>query len=55
MFKNRSVPGMAGVALILIVFVSAMISIVRNAMGPANFDLAISTLIEMARATLPLI
>ena len=53
MFKNRSVPGMAGVALILLVFVSGMITIIRGAMGAANFDLAITTIIEMVRQFVP--
>jgi hypothetical protein len=55
MFKGRTAPAMAGVALIIIVFTAAMISIVRNAMGADNFDLAISTVIEMVRRVIPLI
>lgn len=53
MFKNRTVPGMAGVALVVLVFTSAMISIVRAAMGPANFQLAIDTIIQLVRGFVP--
>lgn len=54
MFKNRSVPGLLGVAVIMLIFVGGMLATIRTYMGPDNFDLAIKTAIEGTRRAIGL-